>query len=220
MSSLLKSNTAQALLARILAGYIRGVLRLQFGLKVLGGENLAVLAQDKPVIAAFWHETLPTIPVLWREAGKAGIKRPAVVLASRHRDGQLIGNISREFGVGVVSASSSNGGAAGMHELVRLINSGTNVALTPDGPRGPARQAAAGVAALAGLTGAEIMPCAAATSRFITLKNSWDGMRIPLPFGRLVLVCGAPIHVPREGWRDALPQIEAALNDASTRAVP
>ncbi|MDE2319022.1 MAG: DUF374 domain-containing protein [Rhodospirillales bacterium] len=199
---------------------MRWVLRLQFGLRVVGRENLTVLAENKPVIAAFWHETLPTMPVLWREANKAGTKRPAVVLASRHRDGQLIGNIARAFGVGLVSGSSSNGGAAGMHELVRLLNSGTNVALTPDGPRGPARQAAAGVAALAGLTGAVVLPCSAATSRFIILRKSWDSMRIPLPFGRVVLVCGAPLHVKRENWRAALPMIEAALNDARAQAVP
>lgn len=220
MSSFLKSITFQAFLVRLLAGYMRVVLRLQFGLKIVGPENLSVLAQDRPVIAAFWHETLPAMPVLWREACKAGTKRPAVVLASRHRDGQLIGNIARAFGVGLVSGSSSSGGAAGLHELVRLVNGGTNVALTPDGPRGPARRAAAGVAALAGLTGAVVLPCAAATSRFITLKKSWDGMRIPLPFGRVVLVCGAPLRVPRENWRAALPFIEAALDDASAQAAP
>ncbi|MBU6418427.1 MAG: lysophospholipid acyltransferase family protein [Proteobacteria bacterium] len=221
MKSVLKSKPAQAALARLLAWYIRAVLRLQFGLRVMGREHLSALAADnKPVIAAFWHEMLPTMPGLWREARKAGIQRPAVVFASRHRDGQLIGNIMRAFGLGLVSGSSSNGGAAGLHELVRLINSGSNVVLTPDGPRGPARCAAPGVAALAGLSGAVVLPCGAATSRFIALKNSWDGMRIPLPFGRLVLVCGAPIHVPRESWRAALPEIEAALNDASRRAVP
>ncbi|MDE1896932.1 MAG: DUF374 domain-containing protein [Rhodospirillales bacterium] len=220
MSSFLKSPAFQAFLARLLAGYLRWVLRLQFGLRVVGRDNLAILAEDKPVITAFWHETLPAMPVFWREAHKAGMKRPAVVLASRHRDGQLIGNIAREFGVGLVSGSSSKGGAAGLHELVRLMNSGTNVGLTPDGPRGPARRAAAGVAALAGLTGAAVLPCAAATSRFITLKKSWDNMRIPLPFGRVVLVCGAPLLVPREDWRAALPMIEAALDDARARAVP
>ena len=218
MKSLLKSTVVQVSLARLLAWYVRGVLRLQFGCRIVGRENLVVLSQDRPVIAAFWHETLPTIPALWREAQKAGMKRPAAVLASRHRDGQLIGEVARAFGVGVVSGSSSNGGAAGLQELVRLINGGTNVGITPDGPRGPARRAAAGVAALAGLTGAEVLPCAAATSRFITLRKSWDGMRIPLPFGRLVLACGAPIHVPQQNWRLALPEIEAALRDAMEQA--
>lgn len=216
----MRSAPAQAFLARILAWYIRAALRLQFGFRIEGAENLRLLAGDAPMVAAFWHETLPTMPVLWREARKAGMTRPAVVLASRHRDGQLIGNIMRALGMGLVSGSSSTGGVAGMQELVRVINGGTHVAITPDGPRGPARHAAAGAAALAGLTGAKILPCGAATSRFIKLKNSWDGMRIPLPFGRLVLVCGVPVAVPREEWRAALPVIEAALDAAQRRAVP
>ncbi len=220
MNSFLKSPPVQAFLARLLAWYIRAALRLQFGFRVQGAENLRLLAGEAPMIAAFWHESLPVMPALWREARKAGMTRPAVVLASRHRDGQLIGNIMRSFGMGLVSGSSSKGAVAGMQELVRAINGGTNVAITPDGPRGPARQAAAGVAALAGLTGAKILPCGAAASRFFTLKNSWDGMRIPLPFGRLVLVCGEPVAVPRDEWRAALPEIEAALNAAQARAVP
>jgi lysophospholipid acyltransferase (LPLAT)-like uncharacterized protein len=210
----------QAFLARLLAWYIRAALRLQFGFRIEGRENLHLFSGEAPMIAAFWHETLPTMPVLWREARKAGMTRSAVVLASRHRDGQLMGNIMRALGVGLVSGSSSKGGVAGMQELVRTIKGGSHVGLTPDGPRGPARRAAAGVAALAGITGAVIIPCGAATSRFITLKNSWDGMRIPLPFGRLVLACGAPVTVPREDWRAALPEIEAALDAAQARAVP
>ncbi|MGE4480734.1 lysophospholipid acyltransferase family protein [Acidocella sp.] len=220
MRSFLKSAFAQAFLARILAWYIQAVLRLQFGFRLDGAENLRLLAGDAPMIAAFWHESLPSMPVLLRVARQAGMTRPAVVLASRHRDGQLIGNIMRALGLGLVSGSSSKGGVASMQELVRMIKGGAHVALTPDGPRGPARRAAAGVAALAGLTGAHILPCGAATSRFITLRRSWDNMRIPLPFGRLVLVCGAPVAVPREEWRAALPSIEAALEAARMRAAP
>lgn len=218
MSSFLKSAPVQALLARLLVWYIRAALALQFGFRLEGAENLRLLAGDAPVIVAFWHESLPTMPVLWREAHKTGMRRPAVVLASRHRDGQFVGNVVRILGVGLVSASSSKGGVAGMQELVRSVTGGAHAGITPDGPRGPARQAAAGVAALAGLTGAKILPCGAATSRFITLRKSWDGMRIPLPFGRLVLVCGAPIEVPRDAWRATLPEIEDALNNAQERA--
>lgn len=213
MRSFLKSSFAQALLAKLLAWYIRAALRLQFRKEILGEENLRLLAGDAPMIAAFWHESMPTMPILWREARRVGMKRPAVVLASRHRDGQLIGNIMRDLGMGLVSGSSSKGGAAGMQELVRVMKSGSHAAITPDGPRGPARQAASGVAALSKLAGARILPCGAATSRYILLRKSWDGMRIPLPFGRVVLVCGAALEVPGDDWRETVPRIEAALND-------
>jgi hypothetical protein len=43
-------------------------------------------------------------------------------------------------------------------------------------------------------------------------------MVVPKPFGRGVVVCGPVIRVPRADWREALPAIEAALNEAADRA--
>src|ERR1700722_19977776 len=91
------------------------------------------------------------------------------------------------------------------------------VGITPDGPRGPRRVAARGIAQLAALAAVPVLPCAARTSRRIIL-NTWDRMAIPLPFGRGVVVGGPAIIVPRDAWRDALPAITAGMNRATERA--
>ena len=91
------------------------------------------------------------------------------------------------------------------------------MAITPDGPRGPRRRAAAGVAQVAELSGIAVLPCAAQTTRRIRLAT-WDGMVLPLPFGRGAIVCGPPISVPPHGWQSALPVIEAALSEAAEAA--
>jgi hypothetical protein len=70
---------------------------------------------------------------------------------------------------------------------------------------------------LAALAGVPILPCAAQTSRRIVLRT-WDRMALPLPFGRGVVVCGPAITVTRDSWRDALPTITAAMNQAADRA--
>ena len=217
--SMLKSPQARATLSWLLSWYIRMALRTQLSLRIEGLENLRLMTGEQPVIVAFWHEALPTMPILWRIARGQGMVRQAAVLVSRHRDGQMIGSIMRRLGLGLVSGSSSKGGVASMRELVKNLQEGMSIGLTPDGPRGPARRAAAGVAALAGLSGAQILPCGAATTRYVIIKKSWDRMRIPLPFGHMVLVCGAPVVVPRDAWRDALPGIEAALNEAQAQAM-
>jgi len=217
VSSILKSAPAQAALAWGISLYTGFAVRTQIW-RIEGEENLHLLTGDAPFIAAFWHETLPAMPILWLQCRRIGMKRPAVVLASRHRDGQLIGNVMRHFGMGLVSGSSSNGGAAGLRGLARMLAGGTHVALTPDGPRGPSHTAAPGVAQVAALSGARILPFGAATSRVKPL-NTWDKMRLTLPFGRGVLVCGAPIAVPRDNWQAALPEIEAALNAVQERAL-
>jgi lysophospholipid acyltransferase (LPLAT)-like uncharacterized protein len=117
----------------------------------------------------------------------------------------------------MVYASSSRGGATGLRALLRLLRDGELIMITPDGPRGPRRMAAPGVAQLAAASGVPVLPCAAATSRRIVLR-SWDRAMLPLPFGRGVLVFGTPIAVPRGGAEAALPTIEAALTAACDAA--
>jgi lysophospholipid acyltransferase (LPLAT)-like uncharacterized protein len=144
------------------------------------------------------------------------------VLVSRHQDGRLIGDMMRSFGLDLVHGSSSKGaaqkgGASGMRALLAVLAAGDQVVITPDGPRGPRRQLARGVAQLAALAGVPVLPCAARSTRRRVLPT-WDRMILPLPFGRGVLVCGAPIHVPRDRWADSLPVIAAALTQAADEA--
>jgi lysophospholipid acyltransferase (LPLAT)-like uncharacterized protein len=143
-------------------------------------------------------------------------------LASRHNDGRLLGDIMRRFGVEVVHGSTARagrdkGGAAGMLALLDALAAGSHVVLTPDGPRGPSRIAAPGVAHLAALADVPVLPCAARTSRALRLPT-WDRMLLPLPFARGIIVVGAPLRVPRENWGSSLAAIEAALTQAARRA--
>ena len=208
----------QRALAWLLAGYIGLIARTQFW-RVQGGENLRLLAGNETFIVVFWHETLPCVPVLLRRARQMGLTRPGVGLASRHRDGQLVGNVMAIIGLEQVAGSTSKGGASGLRGLARALTAQKHVCLTPDGPRGPRRVCAPGVAQLAALTGARVLPAGAWTSLGITL-NSWDRMRLALPFGRGVLVVGEPITVPRDNWESGLAAINAALNAAQEAASP
>ncbi|OYV43692.1 MAG: hypothetical protein B7Z75_06940 [Acidocella sp. 20-57-95] len=213
LKRIMQSQSVQNAMARLAARYLDFVA-MTTRWQIEGSANLATFAGGPPCIVAFWHETLPAMPIFWR---RARTSRPASVLASRHRDGQLIGAVVKYFDIDVVAGSSSRGGAAGLRALVNGLKAGQHVGLTPDGPRGPRRAAAPGVAQLAALSGAAVLPCAASTRWGIRLK-SWDRMRFPLPFGRGILVCGAPILVERNGWERAIAVIETALTTAITRA--
>ena len=215
LKSFLRHPGIQARLAAIVGRYLSFALRTTRW-RVVGEAHLT----DAPVVAALWHECLPLMPALWLSMRRPGARVHA--LASRHKDGLFIGAIMRRFGVGMVHGSSARdgrdkGGAAGVRALLEVLAQGSHVVLTPDGPRGPARRAAAGVAQLAGLSGVPVLPCAARTTR-AWLLPTWDRMILPLPWGRGVLVVGAPILVPRVGWEGSVPAIEAALNDVAARA--
>jgi len=218
MKSLLRTPQAQALLPRLLGTYLAFTLRTTRW-TLDGQEHFAPHAAGAPAVFAFWHEFLPLMPGLSLIARTLPSYRftPIHTLVSQHRDGRFIGAVVRHFGILPVLGSSSRGGAAALRNLLAVLAKGGLIGITPDGPRGPRRQAAAGVAQLAALSGVCVLPCAARGSRRIQL-DTWDRMPIPLPFGRGVVVCGPAIRVPRGGWKAAMPGITAALNQAAERA--
>ena len=221
LKRLLRSARVQAAAAGALGRYLAWALATTRW-TVIGPEHFAPFEQGAPVIAAFWHEHLPLMPALWRRAAQATPGLRLTVLVSRHKDGRFIGTIIARFGLDVAHGSTARGGQArggarGAMALLAALEAGRQVAITPDGPRGPRRVAAPGVAQLAALSGCPVLPCAAQTSRRRVL-GSWDRMILPLPWGRGVLVCGAPIAVARGEWQVALPAIAAALDAASAVA--
>jgi lysophospholipid acyltransferase (LPLAT)-like uncharacterized protein len=220
MKRLLQHPATQAVTAKLLGLYLDFALHTtRWSLE--GTEHMAPHAAGAPVIVAFWHERLPMMPMLWLKARRSPEGRKARnrvhVLVSQHRDGRFIGAVVSRFALNVVLGSSTRGGARSLRLLLGLLAEGDHVAITPDGPRGPRRVAAAGVVQLAALSGAPILPCAAQTTRNWVLRT-WDRMVVPRPFGRGVVVCLPPIAVDRQSWVEALPRVAAALTMAAERA--
>jgi hypothetical protein len=221
---LIRHPATQAALARLLGLYLSFVFRTTRW-TLLGEPHLRAALRPgdgrcRPVIAAFWHERLPMMPMLWLTARRLVPEMApmrAHVLVSRHRDGRFIGEVVRRFRLEMVHASTRRGGATGLRVLLRVLRGGDMVVITPDGPRGPARQAAPGVAQLAAVSGLPVLPCAARAHNQRILR-SWDRMRLPLPFGHGVFVLGAPVAVRRDSPEAALPEIEAALTAACDAA--
>jgi lysophospholipid acyltransferase (LPLAT)-like uncharacterized protein len=216
MKALLRHPATQAVLVWL------GGLYLIFALRTTrwvldGPEHLAQVTAGQTTVAAFWHERLALMPMLWLTLRRSDPAQRGHVLVSQHRDGRFIGAVMRRFGVDAVYGSSRRGGATGVLTSLPLLARGEHLIITPDGPRGPRRVAAPGVAQIAGIAGVPVLPCAAQTSRRRVLR-SWDRMVVPLPFGRGVLVCLPPIAVAQQGWEATVPQIEAALTAAADRA--
>jgi lysophospholipid acyltransferase (LPLAT)-like uncharacterized protein len=140
------------------------------------------------------------------------------VLVSRSRDGELIARVLAKLGVGSVRGSSSRGGAAGLRALLRRARAGSDLAITPDGPRGPLREVQPGVVLAAAATGLPVVPVALAASRRKEL-GSWDRMPLPLPGSRVEIVYGEPLAVPRDATvEEWAPRIKAAIDAAERRA--
>lgn len=226
LKALLRRPGTQAVLARAAGAYLGHALRTTRW-TLHGADNLAPFVAGKPAVIAFWHEMLPVACAVWLRAQRERIAagRPGgrvSALVSRHNDGRLIGEVLRGFNCDLIHGSSSKrgrdrGGQDAIRSLGAVLAAGGQVVITPDGPRGPRRQAAPGVAQLAALVGVPVVPIAAASTRARRLPT-WDRMVMPLPWGHGALVCGPPLDVDAEGADAALPGIEAALTAAADQA--
>lgn len=150
----------------------------------------ALRDQGVGIVYVFWHAHLMSLTWLLRYQG-------VVPLVSEHRDGEYIARVLERFGFGLSRGSSTRGGSGGLRGLVRAAREGRELAVTPDGPRGPAREFKPGALVAARLTGHRVVPVGIGATRAWRL-DSWDRFMIPKPFARLTAVFGAPVEVPRE----------------------
>jgi lysophospholipid acyltransferase (LPLAT)-like uncharacterized protein len=134
-----------------------------------------------PMIFCFWHNRLALSVELYsrlrRERSAAGVAG----LVSASKDGALLAAIIERFGVVASRGSSSRRGAQALRELTTWSERRYDLAITPDGPRGPRYNLADGAAGLAQLTGLPILPFSYYLQWKLQLK-SWDAFQIPLPF--------------------------------------
>jgi len=196
-----------------------GLVRLVGPTLRLRAEGVEALAPSwtaaRPLIYCVWHGRILMVPWLNARLRRTHGARAVSVLASRSRDGGLIADYARRFGLDVVRGSSSRGGAGALRALVAAVEAGRDVALAPDGPRGPRGQLGLGVVALAALTGAPVVPLGFAAWRLAT----WDEFQIPRPFARAALVFGAMTSIARNADRErARKEIERSLDEVTACA--
>jgi lysophospholipid acyltransferase (LPLAT)-like uncharacterized protein len=144
--------------------------------------------------------------------------RKLAALVSASKDGALLAAVLGRFGVEQIRGSSSRRGPQALLELTSHAKRGYDLAVTPDGPKGPRYVVQEGVIALAQLTGLPIIPVTCNTRLKFCLK-SWDRFQIPLPFSRCELILNEPILVPREADRakreERRLELEASLRQSS-----
>ncbi|MEO7795518.1 MAG: lysophospholipid acyltransferase family protein [Thermoanaerobaculia bacterium] len=168
-------------------------------------------AEKRPYILAFWHRYLILMCYAWRGTRMS-------VLVSQSWDGELTSQTLAHLGIGTSRGSSTRGGAVAMRDLLRQARSGSDLTITPDGPKGPPCKVQPGVIVAAAMTGLPIQPVALGASRRKLLR-SWDRMLVPLPGARLDYVFGAPVTIAPKSSIDAgVEQLEAALVALDRRA--
>jgi lysophospholipid acyltransferase (LPLAT)-like uncharacterized protein len=187
----LRNAAVQSVLAAVLAGYLKLTLKtLRWRTE---GQAEAEAAWDRGggVIVCFWHQGVALAPASWPR-GRAQAPR---ILVSLSPDGAFIARAMAHLGFPAIRGSSmkptdpakAKGGAAAFRETLKWLKSGGGIAITPDGPRGPAEQMGEGPPTLARTSRSPVLLVGLSSAPAIRL-DSWDRTLLPLPFSRAAMV--------------------------------
>jgi len=225
---LIRAPWVQLLLAALLTAYLSVVLATLRWRRE--GEAIPKAAREagQGVIVCFWHGRIALSPRAWPRIREQGQGAPRALI-SLSPDGAFIARASTWLGVPAIRGSSvkasdrakPKGGSAAFRETLRWVRGGGGVAITPDGPRGPAEVMTEGVTRLAKLSGSPVLLLGLACRPALRL-SSWDRTVIPLPFGRGAMVWSGPYTVAPDARDDELETLRQALAqalcDATARA--
>ena len=168
-------------------------------------------AEGKMAIFGIWHGRM-LIPSYYYH------NRPVKILISMHADGEYIARIMARLGFKTVRGSTSRGGAAAVRKLMEAAESRKyDLAITPDGPRGPRFCFQPGAVYIARETGMPILPVGLGFSRAWQM-GSWDGFLVPKPFAEARICLGLPVYVPPDADSETIERVRQQVEE-TLRAV-
>ncbi|MBX2879734.1 MAG: lysophospholipid acyltransferase family protein [Granulosicoccus sp.] len=187
---------------------------------VLQREHLnAVIESDQAFIPCYWHQQQLFCVRLLLDVRTTSKKLNLGYLISPSADGNIATRMFANQGVHIIRGSATRGGAQALREIYTAIRQ-QNVSpiITPDGPTGPIFQCKPGVAMIAHLGQAPIVPLAYAASNYWQLR-SWDRFVIPRPFSTIVVGVGPVVNVTqadaKDGYARVCGEIEERLQSIS-----
>jgi lysophospholipid acyltransferase (LPLAT)-like uncharacterized protein len=187
-------------------GWIIKIIALTIRCRIHDPHQL--MRYPKPLIFCFWHGDLFATTIVWDRATTRA--NSLSCLASSSRDGAIIAACMTCFQISSIRGSSSRRGLTALLQLKNTLMQGSDITITPDGPRGPARIFQGGALKLAQLTGNPIVPIWIDCSSSWQL-STWDSFRIPRPFSTIHIHINAPVHVPRRADNPTLEAIRESL---------
>lgn len=176
-----------------------------------GGPPASAAPAAGQVIYVIWH--CQQAFLIYAHRG-----RNIAALASQSKDGEYVAGMLKRLGYFLVRGSTNKGALRSLIQLVHCAREGYTLAMTPDGPKGPARKVQKGAVYLAQKTGLPIIAIGNSLSNKL-LARSWDRFQIPLPFGKAAIVYSGPFRVGETDDLDRkAEELEKVLNDAGLKA--
>jgi lysophospholipid acyltransferase (LPLAT)-like uncharacterized protein len=217
VKKLFRSPAVQGAAAWIFSAYVRLALSTMRWRREGEAAAEAIWDAGGPVIVCFWHSGIAVSPACW-PLDRAQEPRALISLSA---DGAFIAEAMRRLGFPAIRGSAAKktdpakakGGSAAFREVRRWLKAGNGIAITPDGPRGPAERMGEGPPMLARVSGAPVLLVGLAASPCVRL-STWDRGVLPLPFGKGAIVWAGPFKATGD---DDLDDLAAAWQAELTR---
>lgn len=182
---------------------------------VTNGEIFEQLTKEnKSCIIAFWHGTMLLPWYLNRSKNIAA-------LISKSKDGDLLARLLKSWNYQVIRGSSSSGGDIALGIMIDYAKNKNSIAITPDGPRGPAKKLKAGAVVTAKKSGLPLVLIGIGYKRKRILRN-WDSFHIPAFFSKANAIYSEPIYIDKnldyDGTSEMINICEAKLNELQVKA--
>lgn len=146
-----------------------------------------LLRNKQNMVFAFWHGTM-IVP--WYLLKKYN---PSTII-SQSKDGDILVKILNKWKYDVKRGSSSKDGKQVLDDLIRDAKNNKQIAITPDGPRGPEKVMKAGAVITAKKSQIPLILIGVGIRSKIKM-NSWDKFEIPFLFSKICVVYSEPINI-------------------------
>lgn len=177
------------------AKYLLRLLLWTCRFEVVGLDEFAKIASQRPCILALWHNRLALMGEFVHRFAPQFIY---VAFVSKSRDGEALAHFTTSYSIGRVIRVPHQARHQALKEAIDHLKSTREILIfTPDGPRGPACEVKPGVVKAAQVSGAPIIPFTWQAKRFWQLKT-WDKFLLPKPFTTITVTLGKPTYYEAE----------------------
>ena len=225
LRSIFYSGFIQSLACFIIANYLRLVFFSSKKIFHNFDEVNKFIKAGKPFIVASWHSRIALGYFVFYNTPKVNKDYKFTVLASAHGDGMIIGNVMKNFGLGLILGSTQKKSnpkrgitIGNFRQIFKSLKENSALCITPDGPRGPKFKVSGHTSSIAKMTQVPIFPISFGSARK-KVFNSWDNFVLPLPFSKIAFCIGKKITVDKSSNNEELQQlnlkIEQAINEVT-----
>ena len=166
------------LIKYVILKFVFFVVRITSSWTYHGTETFRELIRsDRPVLICVWHGFF-IFPMNFLK----NYYRETKIVSSTHPDSMVLAKVLNDYGFTLIKGSSTRGAQNVIKEMMKsLKDSNSIVAITNDGPKGPARIAKGGAISLAKKFNAKLVFISGRSNNYVKLKT-WDSFIMPKPF--------------------------------------